>query len=325
MWQLAARTSAHLSELTRGSCRFVPPVSSDDSWLHLIQAHVKQAAEIYRGRLRGMILSGPLASSSSSPWLAGIIPFLEKKGLRTPPSPEAMSDGIWVPGFEHDAVAKGAAIYGARRCAGEPTYLDTLPQLWTYAQDRGKLDWIALLDAEEVEGGKQFKRHLERRFNLQSSTKNLQVFLRRGDRQIKKASFQFPYAPRELMPLDTEIEMSPASGLAQVELVPKRKAFLHGQRVFLDYSTMEDATEAELPKPKLGSPPITKIPIDPKDEKILSDEFKTLYEKFKEIPISSDLRPYYGVVRDLRDIINKPIRFLSAEAYPIVKTKKSDN
>ena len=311
MWQLAARTSVRLSELTRGSCRFARPVSFDDSWLHLIQAHVKQVAESYGGRLRGMILSGPLASSSSSPWLAGILPFVEKKGLRTPPSPEAMPDSIWVPGFEYDAVAEGAAIYGARLCEGEPTYLDTLPQLWTYAQDRGKLDWVALLDAEEVEGGKQFKRHLERRFNLQSSTKSLQVFLRRGDRHIKKASFQFPYAPRGLMPLDTEIEMSPASGLAQVELVPKRKAFLHGQRVFLDYSTMEDATEAELPKPKLGSPPITKIPIDPKDEKILSDEFKTLYEQFKEIPISSDLRQYCRVVRDLRDVINKPIRFLS--------------
>jgi hypothetical protein len=114
------------------------------------------------------------------------------------------------------------------------------------------------------------------------------------------------------MPLDTEIEMSPASGLAQVELVPIRKDFLHGQRVFLDYSTMEDATEAELPKPKLGSPPIIKIPIDLKDEKILSDEFKTLYEKFKEILISSDLQQYYTVVRDLRDIINKQILFLSA-------------
>ena len=84
------------------------------------------------------------------------------------------------------------------------------------------------------------------------------------------------------MPLDTEIEMSPASGLAQVELVPKRKAFLHGQRVFLDYSTMEDATEAERPKPKLGSPPITKIPIDPKDEKILAEKAADLLDEIRK-------------------------------------------
>ena len=51
------------------------------------------------------------------------------------------------------------------------------------------------------------------------------------------------------MPLDTEIEMSPASGLAQVELVPIRKDFLRGQGVFLDYSTMEDATEAGFQNP----------------------------------------------------------------------------
>jgi len=312
MWQLTARTSVRLSELTPGSCRFRRPVSHDDSWLHLIQAHVMQAAEIYRGRLRGMILSGPLASSSSSPWLAGIIPFLEEKGLRTPPSSEAMSDGIWVPGFEHDAVAEGAAIYGARLLSGEHTYLDTLPQLWTYVQDRGKLDWVALLKNEEVPGGRKFKDVLKQKFSLPGHSKTLQVFLRKGNEQIRKASFHFPYVSAEPMPLDTRIEMSPASGLAQIELVPIRTDLPRGQGVFLDYSTMEDVTEAALPKPKLGSPPITKIPIDPKDEKILSDEFKALYEQFKEIPISSDLRQYYRVVRDLRDIINKPIPFLSA-------------
>lgn len=314
MWQLTARTSACLAELTPRSCRLPRPVSPDDSWLHLIQTHVRQAAELYGGRLRGMILSGPLASSFSNPWLAEILPFLEKKGLRTPPSSEAMPDGIWVPGVADDAVAEGAAIYGRRLSAGEPTYLDTLSQLWTYAQDRGKLDWVALLKAEEVEGGKLFKRHLERRFTLPSNTKNLQVFLRRGDRRIKKASFQFPYSLSESMPLNTEIEMSPASGLAQVELVPIQRDFLHGQKVFLDYSTMADATEADLPKPKLGSPLLTKILSDPEDRKIVSDEFKELCEKFKTTHIKHrirrgiwDLDPYCTVVTALRDSIKQPI------------------
>jgi hypothetical protein len=155
MWKFDARPSGQLSDLTRGSCRFARHVSSDGSWLHFIQTHVKQAAEIYGGRLRGLILSGPLASSPSSSWLAGIVPFLEGKGLRTSPSSEAGPDGIWVPGFEYDAVAEGAAIYGSRLLSGEPTYRDTLPQLFLYAQDRGKLDWIALLNAVEVEGGEK--------------------------------------------------------------------------------------------------------------------------------------------------------------------------
>jgi hypothetical protein len=259
-----------------------------------------------------MILSGPLASLFPEPWLTDITPFIKVQGLRATPSNEAAPGEIWVPGFAEDPVAEGAAIYGARLLSGEPTYLDTLPQLWTYAQDRGKLDWVALLDAEEVEGGKTFQHRLERRFRLQSNSKNLQVFLRSGDRQIKKASFQFPYAPRELMPLDMQIEMSPANGLAQVELVPMRKDFLRGQRVFLDYDTMEDAREEELPKPKLGSPPLTKIFNDPEDRKILSDEFKAVCEKFKTTYISRDLGPYCGVVKTLRDAIRQPIRFLSS-------------
>src|SRR6266567_7237644 len=39
MWKLDAKTSGRLSELTRGSCRLARQVSSDGSWLHLIQTH----------------------------------------------------------------------------------------------------------------------------------------------------------------------------------------------------------------------------------------------------------------------------------------------
>jgi hypothetical protein len=166
MWKLEARTSGQLSELTRASCRLARRVSFDGSWVHLIQAHVKQATEVYEGRLRGVILSGPLASSGVSPWLEGIVPLLDRKGLRASPSAEAVPDRVWVPGFEHDAVSQGAALYGSRLVSGEPTYLDILPQLFLYAQDRGKLDWVALLDADEVEGGKKFERMLEQKFSL---------------------------------------------------------------------------------------------------------------------------------------------------------------
>jgi hypothetical protein len=312
MWTLDVRVSGLLSALTRESCRFPRQLSFDGSWVQLIQTHIKQVAQTYSGRLRGMILSGPLASLFPEPWLTDITPFLKARGLQDTFSAAAVPGGIWVPGFAQDPVAEGAAIYGARLLSGETTYRDTLPQLWTYAQDRGKLNWVALLDAEEVEGGKTFQHRLERRFRLQSNSKNLQVFLRRGDRQIKNASFQFPYAPRELMPLDIQIEMSPASGLAQVELVPMRKDFLRGQRVFLDYDTMGDVREEDLPKPKLGSPPLTKILNDPEDRKILSDDFKAVCERFKTTYISRDLGPYCRVVKALRDAIRQPTRFLSS-------------
>ncbi len=55
-----------------------------------------------------------------------------------------------------------------------------------------------------------------------------------------------------------------------------------GREFSWTYSTIEDATEAELPKPKLGSPPITKIPIDPKDEKILAEKAADLLDEIRK-------------------------------------------
>ena len=127
MWTLDARVSGLLSALTRESCQLPRQLSPDGSWAQLIQTHIKQVAQTYTGQLREMILSGPLASLSPESWLADITPFLEAQGLRATLSAEAVPEGIWVPGFAQDAVAEGAAIYGARLLFGEPTYLDTLP------------------------------------------------------------------------------------------------------------------------------------------------------------------------------------------------------
>ncbi len=86
------------------------------------------------------------------------------------------------------------------------------------------------------------------------------------------------------MPMNTHVWMYPASGLARVEFVPIDRDFLWGHRVFLDYSTMEEVTAAELPKPKRGYPPITNMSVDPsvdpEDFKILSHHFKMVCENF---------------------------------------------
>jgi hypothetical protein len=73
---------------------------------------------------------------------------------------------------------------------------------------------------------------------------------------------------------------------------------------------MEDATEADLPKPKLGFPPLAKILVDPEDRKILSD-VRASWDKFRGVHISGDLRQYCRVVGELKETVNKPIRFLS--------------
>jgi hypothetical protein len=205
------------------------------------------------------------------PWLATIEEFLNEKGLQVLPSSQAVPDGVWTPGLEQDAISEGAAIYGARLASKEPTYLDALPELFIWAQERGRSDWFSLVEAKEVEGGQPFEDHLEQKFSLRANSRSLQLFLRRGQEPVfKRASVEFTYPPGQPMPLDTKVWMSPASGLAQVEFVPIDRDFLRGHRVFLDYSTMEDVTNAELPRPKLGSPPITNMLVDPTDSKILA-------------------------------------------------------
>jgi hypothetical protein len=246
--------------------------------------------------------------------MEGVAEFLEEKGLQVSPSSEAAPDGIWVPGLDQDAVSEGAAIYGARLRSEEPTYLDTLPELSIWAQERGRLDWFPLVKAQEVEGGQLYQDRLERKFSLPAASRNLQLFLSRESRGkepvLRKASVQFPYPPGQPMPLDTTVWMSPASGLAQVEFVPIDRDFLRGHRVFLDYSTMEDITQAELPKPKLGSPPITNMLVDPADSKILSENFGIICENF----LNSSVRDpqYHKIVGSLKDALNKPTRFQSS-------------
>ena len=106
--------------------------------MHLIQTHIKQAAQTTQGTNEG----------NDTEWSFGLLvpralagrPYtvLKEKGLRATPSLKRSQGASGFPDLTRP-VAEGAAIYGARLLSGEPTYLDTLPQLWTYAQDRGKL------------------------------------------------------------------------------------------------------------------------------------------------------------------------------------------
>jgi len=81
---------------------------------------------------------------------------------------------------------------------------------------------------------------------------------------FRKAIFAFPSVPDKKMPVDISVEIRPASGLAQITLVPSNPEdcfFLKGRQIFLDYSTMEEADPP--PPPTLGWPTVVKIKVDP--------------------------------------------------------------
>ena len=309
IWQLEARNSSCLDALTRENYKHKRTETTFDSWKKFLQRGMIEALEnCENGNLCGVILSGPLTSTLPSPWLEEAVPLLKNRGLNVEVRREARFDSIWAPDFEQDIVSEGASIYGVRLARGEPTYLDTIPQLFTYANIEGRADWVPLLKTLEIKGGKEYPNTLVKCFSLKQGSKELEVFLKKGDSlEFKKAPFSFSYEPKEKMPIDIRICVASANGLATVELIPENKEFLSGQRVFMDYSRMEDTRE--LPETKLGFPLVTDFIVDHTDYKIhhgfqqISNEFLGL--KFKD-------QSYDNIVHKLREEIHKPTWFPNA-------------
>jgi len=81
---------------------------------------------------------------------------------------------------------------------------------------------------------------------------------------FRRAEFVFPSVPEKKMPVNVSVEIRPASGLAQITLIPSDPAdaaFMRGRQIFLDYSTMEEADPP--PPPTMGYPDVVKLEIDP--------------------------------------------------------------
>jgi hypothetical protein len=228
--------------------------------------------EEVKGRVRGLILSGPIASTNPSCWMSPIYGLFRQKGLNPVVFAQPVVGAIWSPVKERDAISEGAAIYGRRRTKDEPTYLDTLPPLDLLAGQRGQYEWRSLADTKECEGGKPYTKELPGKFNLPRHSRRLTIYLRKGGEDgLRKAAINFPNAPEQDVLLNTFVSMTPASGRAQVELRPVNPEFLGGRRVFLDYSQMEEVTEAQLPSSQRGWPLTVKMRIDEKGLWLLSE------------------------------------------------------
>jgi hypothetical protein len=266
MWKVPAKIPQLFLEWYTGCCHLKrkSPLMSQ-SWRGFLQEGVQKAMEEVKGRVRGMILSGPIASTDPSSWLSPLYGLLRQKGLDPVVFAQPVVGALWSPVKDRDAVSEGAAIYGRRRTKDEPTYLDTLPPLDLLAAQRGQYEWRSLVDATECEGGKPYTKELPGKFNLPKHSRRLAIYLRKGgEGGLRKATINFPNAPEQDVLLDTFVTMTPASGRAQVELRPVNPEFLGGRRVFLDYSQMEEVTEAQLPSSQLGWPLTVKMHIDEK-------------------------------------------------------------
>jgi len=238
------------------------------------------------GRLRGVVVCGRLAPREPASWLADF-------GMQSSCTPKP--DALWLATGQDDPVAAGGRLYGERLEQGLPTYLDTLPQLTTVVVDNYAYKEVLLVEAKTWKGGEPYTHSVDGKFQLQKNCDWVEFYLKREEREGRhkrapycKGKMRFPAAPDQDTVIDVNVKMRPASGLAQVELVPRQKDFLRGRQVFFDYSHMEDADT--LPELKRGWPEVVKM-IVTDDPAVLTQQADI--QRFLDTAITD---PNYGTI-----------------------------
>lgn len=201
VYQVEARLCKSLRQIIEKSLELNDDKGAlSGSFGEVFRREVRRMGQIFPGgRLRGMIVCGPLAPSMIPPWLDSELQFLTTRGLRSDGNlalPEA--GRLWLCADCDDPVSQGAAIYAQRRMENIPTYLDTMPQLSILAQDRGRYTWIPLLEAQEVQGGDEHRDRIERRFQLEAGKRNLHVYLHKGPVDDALTEILDPFDPQSI-------------------------------------------------------------------------------------------------------------------------------
>jgi len=152
---------------------------SNGSWIDALSAELNRFAKcLPEGRLRGMIVCGPLASRFLLSTVRPALDHLLRRGLNLPDDLAIPSvNGLWLPPANIDPVARGAAVYGRRLLEKKPTYLDTLPPLSILAHHQGHNKWVPLVNDVEWPGGEDYEKEINGQFKLKGGQHGLDVFL----------------------------------------------------------------------------------------------------------------------------------------------------
>jgi hypothetical protein len=184
------------------------------------------------GRLRGMIVCGSLAPRTIPAWLGSNLESLVSRGLNIEGNHLEPEVGrLWLSSSCDDPISEGALIYGQKRLAEIPSYLDTMPQISILAQEGGRFSWVPLLKAHEVLGGEEHRDRVMRRFQLDSGKRNLHVYLYKGSVTEAPKNTQDPYDSRSIplegvTPCRARLVREVVRRLGSVEAV-HRHAFSH--------------------------------------------------------------------------------------------------
>ena len=188
-------------------------------------------------QLLGMVVTGPLAAMPTASGSALGLNYVAQLGL---PSDRVLMDSV--PG--RSVVANGAFTFAQRRLNGEPTYLDTLPEVATIVNIRGEPTWRNLLADEHdwVLGGETWHGEpKDIRFQIDRGQREIDLVVHReGAPTCRKVTTQFDAPTATDCPVSLKIEMEPGQGNPRIEVVPDDRRLLRGRRLQLDWSLATD-------------------------------------------------------------------------------------
>ena len=221
----------------------VPSPASVDGWLTNVKLGFRD-----RSDLLGTVVTGPLAAVADGAGETLGMKILHRLSLGRGRLLMERVD-------ERSLLARGACLYAARRIAEEPTYLDTLPMVFTIAMRMGEPVWENLLESEEpwVIGGRTWKSIPQKvRFQIDRGQENLELVVHReGALTCRKVGVQFQRTTEKACPVELSIELEPGQGNPRIQVLPSDRSLFGKQALYLDWATATDTGKS--PKEELSN------------------------------------------------------------------------
>ena len=198
-------SSNKIKRILKSSCDLDGSKDYESTWPERLTKLVEEIVrEHSSGRMVGMVLCGPLAPPDPPTWLSSCFPLFQDRGLDTEgPWNRREANRLWI-SSGNDCLAKGAALFHKRLLNGEPTYLDTLPKYFLVIKEKLGYTTKPLVDAPDVEGGKEYTNQIQG-LGIEGGSKKLDIVIARHGRHqellqakngIEHIDNEVSYAPR---------------------------------------------------------------------------------------------------------------------------------
>ncbi len=311
IWQSKACRTDFMKEIGLASCS----EGAGLSWRDYLKNFLTDES-LQNIRLRGVVFSGSILSGERSFVEEHLVSILRKHNALAQTEVFPKKDSVWFPDCSVDPLSQGAAIFSHRMHNNLPTYFDVIPQVSIYVSTRRGLNWRPLLkdDSTEIMGGRVHEEVPPEKLNLARGGDKVEGYLKRGEK-IKKAIFSFSSPPKEDVELDVHLRLSAAKGLAEIELVPHEKYFLfEGQRIRLDFLSMEEIKAEDLPAQKAAYPYVDKLKPDLMDRDFYAADFVRIWGEYEQGENYSTASS--GILlQELRAFFNRPRRIFENGRY----------